>query len=275
MPVPQGRFGYFSINSTLYPVYAWRPTSPRNLVSGEPVGNSWGTNLAEGVKTSRIVAQFMVRNTAAEILSTSFWDYFLTRSFSGGFDDTPALSIVGSTGKKTRTYSNCKAESLTLTWAFGAVVGLTAVFLCPGMPAKANVTPTDYSTNVNNSPLLMFDQVTIGGVTGSTYGGEIVLANNHKPNGTQNGSKNLTSWDAGNITASLSLTVAEHSTTGEPVADGGTVTVALAGASTRTLSLTGCTVNNPDDVDANPGQIFQNKQYIVQGSTSVQPVTYT
>lgn len=273
--IPQGRFGYFSIAGSLYPVFRWTPQGPRNLAVGQGVGNSWGTNFAEGLQTTRITAQFICRRGGTEFLSNTFWNYWLSRNFSGGVDDTAGLTIIGSSGKKTRTYSNCKADSFTLTIVKGAIVGFTGVFLCPGIASKGDVTPTDYSSNIDSTAPLMYDAATYSGITGSVYGAEVVYSNNHKPNAPEDGTKFLQSWDAGERTCSATFTVAEHATASEPVADGGTVTIALAGAVTRVLSLTSCIVNNPDDVDVPAGQVFQNKQYLVNGSQTTPPLVVT
>lgn len=273
--IPQGRLGYMQIAGVNYPVYNWFPQGPRQLVIAQGVGNTWGTNIAEGLQTTRIVSQFICRRGAGEILSSTFWNLFMARTWSGGKDDTGAFTIVGSTGVKTRTYANCKAEAFTLTIAKGAIVGLTGVFLCPGIATKAPITPNSYGTNIDTTSALMFDAATFGGIIGNVYGAEIVFSNNHKPNGPLDGTKFLQSWDAGNVTCSATFTCPEHQDTDNPIPDGTNITVALAGAATRTFSLTSCAVNNPDDLNVVPGQLFQPLATVVTGSASVQPLVIT
>lgn len=270
MPVPQGRHGYLTIGGTTYPVYRFQNLSPRNLVSGHPLGNTWGTNNAEGLKTGRLFVEFMVREKATEVLALAFWNLWLSRTFTAGFDDTSALSIVAASGRRTRTYANAKAESFTLRIAKGAPVGLSAVFVSPAPPTAADQTPTDYSKTVDNSPPLMFDKVSFGGVSGSVYGCEITFSNNHMPNGPLDASKTLSSWDAGVITCGARFTFAEH-VAGEPFADGASLTVTLTGAATRILTLTSVTVNNPLDLDAGVGQLFQPYDCLVQGAGGITP----
>lgn len=276
MPVPQARHGFLTINGVTYPAYGASYNGPRNLVQGLPVGNTWGTNFAEGLKTSRWVGRIMVREKATEVLALAFWNLFLSRTFSGGFDDTAAVSLVWATGRRTRTMANAKAEAFTLTMSKGAPIGLTAVFVAPAPASMADQTPTTYGNTFDNSPPLMFDKATFGGITGSVYGCEITYANNHQPNGPLDATKVLSSWDAGLITCGCRLTFAEHLAASEPFADAANLTIALAGATTRNLSLTAVTPNDPHDVpDSGVGQVYQTYNCIVQGSASVAPLVVT
>lgn len=271
MSIAQGRNGYVSFGGSLVPVYDWNIQSPRNLVAPTPVGNSWVTNHAEGLRTSRFVANIMVREKATEVLAQGWWDRFLTRTWSGGFDDTPTTTIIASNAKKTFTLTNAKAESFVLTCALGMPIGLQVVFVAPSKPAKADVTPAAYAP-VDASPPLMFDKVTLGGITGNCYGFEITYANNHLPNGPLNGTKSLSSWDAGVYTCGAKFTFDARAAASEPFADDANITISLAGAATRLFSLTDVVPNDPDDANANVGQAFLTYNCLVKGNTTTPPL---
>lgn len=272
MAVQQGRHGYVTINGTTYPALSVSSGAPRNLVTGLPIGNTWATNFAEGLQTGRFTVRFLARIKATEVLSTTFWNYWLSRPFAGGFDDTAGLTIVHSTGRRTRTYANAKAESLVITVAKGAVVGITGVFVSPAPPTRGDVTPATYANQVDNSGPLMFDAVTFGGITGGVYGFELTYTNNHQPDGPLDGTKYLSAYNAGGIACGASFTFPEHLAAQEPFADAANLTVTIAGGATRTLSLTGVVANNPTDVDHDLGQIYQPYRCLVLGTASVAPL---
>jgi len=275
MAIPQGRHGYVSIGGVKYPVFNWQMPNPRNLIAPQPMGNSWSTSFAEGLKTSRFTASMMVREKTGEILSAAktFFNLFLARTWTGGFDDTAATTIIAHNGLKSYTLANAKAEAFTLTIAKGMMVGLSVVFVAPGIPTIADSLPADYSNTIDNSPPLMFDKVTFGGITGNIYGAEITYSNNHQPNGPLDGTKTLASYDAGSPSAGASFTFASRQIASEPFADGATITVALAGGSTNTLSLTKVVPNNPYDGNANIGQSFVTYNCLIQGDTVNKPIT--
>lgn len=271
MPISQGRLGRVSIGGTLYPVYDWQISAPRNLQQGQPVGNTWATTKGEGLQSSRFTARIMCREAAAEILNTAFWNMFLTRSWGLGFDDTAPQTIIAASGLNNYTLSNAKAESFQLVVQKGAVVGLSVAFLAPGLPTKAGTTSaTSYLNTIDNSPLLMFDKATFGGFSGSVYSATINYSNNHLPNAPLDGTKTVSAWEAGPITVSASFTVQEWLAAATPIPDDSTLTVALNAV--RTLSLTRVTPENPRDVGVNPGQVFQSLACIVQGTNAVAPL---
>ena len=269
--VIQGRLGKVSIGGTAYPVYDWQISSPRNIQQGAPVGNTWATAKGEGLQSSRFTARIMCRTAAAEMLSAGFWNMFTNRTFGAGFDDTAAQSIVARSGQNSYTLANAKAESFQLVIQKGAIVGLSVLFLAPSIATKAgDNAAAGYTTLIDNTGLLMFDAATFGGFAGSVYSGSINYSNNHLPNAPLDGTKYVSAWEAGQITCSASFTVAEWLSSSIPIADDSTLTVALNGA--RTLSLTKVTPENPRDVSVTPGQVFQNLACIVQGTSSVQPL---
>lgn len=271
MPISQGRLGRVSIGGNLYPVYDWQIAAPRNLQQGQPVGNTWATTKGEGLQSSRFTARIMCREAAAEVLSTTFWNLFLNRTFGGGFDDTGAVTIIAGSGRNDYTLASAKAESFQLVIQKGAVVGLSVAFLAPGVPTKAGTTAaTSYLYTVDNSPLLMFDKATFGGFAGSVYSGTINYSNNHLPNAPLDGTKFVSAWEAGPITVSAAFTVQEWTAASTPITDDSTLTVALN--ATRTLSLTKVTPENPRDIGVNPGQVFQSLNCIVQGTNAVAPL---
>ncbi len=273
MPIAQGRHGYVTIGGNPYPVYDWQMNDARNLVAPMPVGNSWGTHWAEGLRTTRFTARVQCRTKPTEVLALAFWDMFLKRTWTGGFDDTAALAIVASDGSRLHTLSNAKAEAFSLSFQLGQPVALSVVFVAPGLPVPTAHTPTDYSHTVDVAAPLMWDAVTFGGFTGSVYGAEITYANNHLPNGPLNGTKNLVSYDAGVMTAGAKFTFAAQSPSAFPFADGAALTIAMgASPNTRTVSLTSVVPNNPDDRNVSPGQTYVSPSCLVQGSVTTPPL---
>lgn len=273
--VPQGRFSYIQIGSTKYPTYNWQARSPRNLQPALPAGNSWATAFAVGGQSSRIVVNFELRTSATETLALAFWNMFLARTFSGGFDDTSTSTFVGASGVKRRTYSNVKAESFVLTSQWGGVIGCQAVFLAPATPALADMTPTDYTSSTDTTPPLTWDSASFGGITGNVYGWELSFSNNHLPDAPINGTKYLNSYDAGIQTAGLSLRIKEHSTSGVPFADNTSVSIQLVGSATRLFTLTSVSQNNPDDIDVAIGQLYQTVQGLCTGTATTSPLVVT
>lgn len=275
MAVLQGRNGYITIGGTNYPVFDWAIDSPRNLAAPLPVGNSWGTNFAEGLKSSRLVVNFDVRESATEVLATAFWALWLSRSWSGGFDDTSASAIVASDSGQAATLANAKAESFVLTCRPGQQVGLQGVFLAPGVPSLADATPAAYAP-VDASAPLMFDKVTFGGLAnGPVYGFELSYANNHLPNKPLDGTKVLSSWDAGAMTCGVALTFAAFRAAATPFSDADDVTVSLVGATTRVLTLQSVIPNDSNNRGANLGQVFRTWNCLVQGSATYPPLRVT
>lgn len=272
MAIPQGRNGFVTIGAVTYPVFNWQMPSPRNLVAPAPVGNSWTTHFAEGLQTTRFTAAIECREKSTEILALAFWNMWLSRTFSGGFDDTATETIVASNGRRSYTLANAKAEAFTLTIVKGMAVGLSVVYVAPGVPTMANVTPAAYAP-VDGSPPLMFDRATFGGIAGNVYSAEVTYANNHLINAPLDGSKNAASWDAGGMSCGASFTFDARAVGAEPFADGSTLTISLTnGTNTRVLTLDKVTPNNPRDVGADPGQSFVTYNCLVQGDATNQPL---
>jgi len=276
--IAQGRNGYFVINeaaaNVTLPVLEWRSESPRNLTAPMPVANSWQTHFAEGLRTSIIRATHDVRELSTEVLSLDWWQWFLTRTWSDGFDDTRVLDYIRcSNARKLFEFANSKAEGFTLTVEKGQQIGLQTVFVAPDKPAESNVTPAAYAP-FNSSPPLMFNRAAFSGISGNLYRFELQYGNNHLPDGPLDGTKNLAGWDAGVYTARARFTFNARGTGEEPLTDGGAVTVTLTnGVTTRVLTLASVVPNNPDDGGANPGQSFLTYDCLVMGTAALAPVT--
>jgi len=275
MSIIQGRLGKISIGGTAYPCYSWSMSAPRNLQPGAPVGNTFATNIAEGLQSTRVDVQFMFRTKSTELLSLAFWNLWMSRTFGSGFDDTAANTIIGTSGQSTYTLANCKAESFSVSIRKGQEIGVRGTFLAPALPTKAAAnTATSYLNTVDSSGKMMFDQATISGFTGSVYGLDFAYSNNHLPNAPLDGTKFVGYWEAGQMVASASATVAEIPYGTDPCADGTNVTVAIAGA--RTFSLTSMNANNERDLTVTPGQTFQPLNFIVLGNnTPTAPLVIT
>lgn len=268
MPVQQGRHGYFEIAGVKYPCYDIRYQAPRNLVAALPVSNTWVTAHGLGARTSRVVARMLLREKSTELLAATFWNLLMQRTWSAGFDDTTAFAMNVATGRRLRALTNCKFESANVVVAFGAPVALNCVFLCPGVATKSDQLAADYLNTFDNSPPLMFDKATFGGITGPVHQFEFTYSNNHLPNGPLNGTKFLTSWDAGVRSAAVKLLVPEHVAASEPFADEGQISLSLVGGVTRVFTFTSVVPNDPDDIALQPGQLFQEYNGLVKGNAA-------
>ena len=232
----QGRLGYCGFtpaggSQTLIPVYDWHVTARRNRVTGDPVGNTWSTNYADGMLTSRFRARIMLRATTGEAWATSFIDNFITRAISDangsqyGLDDTIGYSIAASDGTSLYSLANCKPEQFSLTVAKGSPVGMDVDFVCPGGPtitaARYSTLTSAYAKTVNSSKLLMYNAATFwsasnpAGLSGSStqfnpYNFQMTFANNHIVNAPLDGTLGAASFDAGLIRAGASFTLAAH-----------------------------------------------------------------
>lgn len=268
--IAQGRHGYVTMGSLDIPCFSWQMSQPRNLQSPVPVGSSYQTGFAEGLQSGRFVANIMVRKKATEVLSTDFWAMFLARTFSANFDDTSAITLVAADGKRVWTMANAKAESFALRVVKPQAVGLSVVFVSPAPGTSTNQTVTAYSKQIDSSPLLMGHEVTYTGFTGPVFGTELTWANNHVPNtGGHDGLKYLSSWDAGPMSCGFSVTTDIRATgTYSAFSDSAQVTMALAGAATRTFTLNSIVSNNPNDREVGLGQVFQTQNCLVLGATS-------
>lgn len=274
MPIAQGRHGYVSIGGTEYPFLSWSMLRRRGLVAPQGVGQSWATHHGESVQSTRFVGKCLVRRKATEFLNTTWWDRFLTRTWSGGFDDTSTATIIAANGKRAYTLADAKAESFIITATKNAIVGIDVVFVAPALPTRAAHTPSDYTHQMDNTGPLMGHAVTTSGMGGNPYRVQLGFANNHQPNGVMDGTGYLTSWDAGPPTASLAITF-DAQGNAQPFADDASLTMALVGAATVTFTCQKVVPDNPDDLeDVTPGQHYQTFQCLVKGTTTTKPVTY-
>lgn len=283
-PNTQGRHGYFSIDAdeggagaaVIYPVYNGNIEAPRNLQTAIPVGSSWAASVSEGLQSTRIISNCMLRQDAAnEYFTTAFWNLFFNRPFSSGFDDTVPFTLEIGDGLVKSTMAGCKAEAFTIAAVPGAVPTLSTVFLAPTLPVVAAQTvPSAYTNQLNQNPMLNFDRVTVGGVTGKIYGVEVTFANNHLPDASLNGTKGMDGWDAGVFTAAITLTL--PSSVADPFADGATITVVVNGGTGKVLTLTldGAWANNPKSKVVHVGQIFRRWTCVVTGDATNKPLAY-
>jgi len=275
IPIAQGRNGFIThsdgSNTLTIPVKSWSLTQPRNLVIPVPVSNSWATNFAEGLRSSRLVVNYDVRINANEIMSTTFWAWWFTRiAWSGGFDDTQALTLTCNNSQDTYVLSNAKAESFTLAVKPGMQVGLQAVYACPTVPTKTNAVQTGYSPFDSTRPL-MFQDTTFTGITGDIYGVEVGYSNNHLPRAPLNGTNTMTAWDAGPITCNTKFDFAARLTTNVPFADSAAITISFL-AGTRILTLTSVVPNTTEDQTVDLGQVFTPWPCTVLGSAAHPPL---
>jgi len=284
--VPQGRHGYLSINNSIFggakllPVFSWSMPNPDNLVTPMPVGNSFVTHYGKGLATTQCVVAFDVRHDNTEVLSLNFWNSFQSRTWASGFDDTVASTLIASDGSSLWTLANAKFESFTINATKGQQIGVQAVFVAPGVPTQSAHVPAAYAPASSSAPLMYDTADLTTGVTGDWYGVEISAANNHVPNGPMGSAygKNLSSWDAGVMSAAMSLTTAARTNAiGEPITPEAQVVLRLAGGATRNLTLQSVVPENPRDRGAQgTAQSFQTRRYIVMGlATPANPLVVT
>lgn len=273
IPIAQGQNGFLTIGGLSYRTFQWKLESPRNLQLPTPVGNTWVTAHASGLRTSRLTVNLMCSSGAGDILNLAFWQYFLSRSFSGGTADSLAQTLVMSNGRQTYTLMNAKAESLVLTVQKGSQVGLQCVFIGPYNPSRGDITPSAFAP-FDNTPPLMFDEVTFGGVSGDCYGVELTYANNHTPNGALDGTKTLKNWDAGVMSCGATFTFDARFSTQLPFADESALTIGLgSGGGSRLLTLASVVPNTDDNASAKVGPSFVSWACAVQGTTTLAPLS--
>ena len=285
----QGRLGYASFQANggsaiLIPVYDWNIQSRRNRVTGDPVGNTWSTNYADGMITSRMTARILCRKNTAEAFSTDFLSFFVNRTFSDGLDDTTGFQILCNDGRTTHRLGddvdgnpsfNAKPESFTLTIAKGSPVGLQVSFVCPTPPAKLAGVPADYNKTVDQSKVMMFDAAsfahgtypTAGTPINELYNVEVTYSNNHVVNAPLNGTLFAESFDAGTIRCGATFTVRAHNLTELPFAneDIFQILLALGGGHTFSISLTEVVPDTDLDANANVGASYRTWQCLVLG----------
>lgn len=273
--IAQGRNGfvthYDGTNTLNIPCKSWTLNSPRNLVVPVPVSNTWATNFAEGLRSSRLVINYDFRNSTTECLDSVFWNWFFQRlAWSGGFDDTVPLTMTVNNSQNTYVLGSAKAESFTLAIKPGMQIGLQAVYACPLIPSKTDALQTGYSP-FNSTRPVMFNDVTFSGITGDIYGVEIGYSNNHLPRAPLNGTNYMTAWDAGPITCNARFDFAARTTGNTPFADQTAITVGFV-SSTRVLTLTSAVPNITDDQTNDLGQVFTPWPCTILGSTTHPPL---
>lgn len=264
-------------NTLTIPVKSWAINEPRNLVVPVPVSNSWATNFAEGLRSARVMVDYDVRDVATEALSTIFWGWWFTRTFTAGFDDTPNLTLVMNNSQETYTLAAAKPESFTLAIKPGMQIGIQAVYAAPAPAVKTNAAATVYAPFGSQIPL-MFGTATFTGITGDIYGVEAGYSNNHLPRAPLNGTNTMTAWDGGPRTCNARFDFAARTTSNTPFADGTNVIITLTGGSaTRVFSLTSVVPNITDDQNVSIGQVFTPWPCTVLGNTisaTIEPPMY-
>lgn len=283
----QGRLGYVNFtpnggSQLAIPVYDWQIQSRRNRVTGDPVGNTWSTNYADGMGTSRFTARILVRKTTLEAFAAGFINNFVTRTFSDGVDDTKDFVINAADGAAQWQLTGAKPESFTLTIAKGSPVGLSVVFVSPFAPTLSSARQTDYSDTVDNTKLMMFDAATFkkaataAGLAAGTaitefYNAELTYSNNHIVNAPLDGTLNAASFDAGVIRCGANFTVkAHHGSTGDlpPFNNESALRIALAlgGSNVINFDLTSVVLETDLDGNANVGASYRTWQAMVLGT---------
>lgn len=264
--IAQGRNGFMThsdgTNTLTIPVKSWSLNEPRNLVIPVPVSNSWATNFAEGLRSARVVVNYDFTNTASTLLlSTTFWSWWLTRTFGAtGFDDTPPLTLTMNNQQDTYVASLAKAESFTLAIKPGMQVGLQAVYAVPAPAAKTDAVASGYTPFGSTRPL-MWNDCSFSGITGDIYGVELGYSNNHLPRvplpgtGVFSGTNVMAGWDAGPRTCNARFDFAARMSTNTPFADGATLTIGLSN-SNRVFTLSSVVPNITDDQSVDLGQVF-------------------
>ena len=274
IPIAQGRNGFIThydgTNTLTIPVKSWSLNEPRNLVIPVPVSNSWATNFAVGLRSSRLIVNYDFRLSTTELLSPTFWGWWFTRlAWAGGFDDTVPLTLTCNNSQDTYVLSAAKAESFTIAVKPGMQIGLQAVYACPTVPSKTDALQTGYSPFDSTVPA-MWNNVVWTGITGDIYGCEIGYSNNHLPRAPINGTQTMTAWDAGPITCNARFDFAARTTGNTPFADSAAITMAINAV--RTLTMSSVVPNITDDQTVDLGQVFTPWPCTVLGTTAHPPL---
>lgn len=274
IPIAQGRNGFLTHSdgtTTLdIPVKSWTLNEPRNLVIPVPVSNSWATNFATGLRSSRLIVNYDFRVSTTELLSPTFWGWWFTRiAWSGGFDDTQPLTLTCNNSQDSYVLTSAKAESFTLAIKPGMQIGLQAVYACPFVPTKTDALQTGY-TPFNSTRPAMWNDCVWTGITGDIFGNEIGYSNNHLPRAPINSTQTMTAWDAGPITCNTRFDFAARTTGNTPFADSAAITLAIDAI--RTFTLTSVVPNITDDQTVDLGQVFTPWPCSVLGNTSEPPM---
>lgn len=273
MPLPFGRTGYLKIGTTVYPALNIQVATPRTPMVPSPVGRDWQWLYGEGVRVTRVSAQILIRDKAAEALSDTFLNLFFSRTNN----DTSSVTLEWDDGVRKNTLTDAKGEFISLAVGKGDLLVWNVTFVAPAMPtfaARSSFTPPDATAP------LTFANLSVTGVSQEVYALEFSLVNNHVLNApiTNTSGSNMglggASQDAGIMQAGASFTFRALNP-GSPISDGGTVTVTITGTSskTRTFTLKGMVAQNPDDEVVAIGPVFRTIRYLVLGTAADAPIT--
>lgn len=253
---------------------------PKNFIIPPTIGNYWQWNFAEGFQQPSVDLVLMCRDKGAtgafaEVLSTTFLNYWFTRSSDAAHDTTQISGGVKFwNGRSGFTLGGAKAESFSLSASKGQVLQFTARFLFNSITTLGSAPSF---TAWDNSAPLTGKNVTL---TDSTGGGSLLansvwnvglsFANNSTPDMAMDGTNLPADNNAGMQTAGLNLQVQAATTTvpdnNPAVSTPVTIGIVITGANgTRTFTL-----NNPINQTAlnheiPTGRVMRQHSYVCLG----------
>lgn len=258
---------WVEIGGVMYPAYpgSLRMICPVGYVVPPIIANYWQWTYGVGLRVPVMEAQLCVQDIAASCFSTTFLNFFMTRSGDAAFD-TPAIAggIRMWNGRRGfKMVTGVKADSFTLGSSAGEPLRFTVRFTGTDYAAfsggEATAAP-GLLPNWTRDNMLTFSAVTWGGpLDDAVWNWNLSYSNQHTPDLSHNGTPFATAQNAGSPSAGLSLLV-QAATLPEIVLPNGngsfpppvtpsTLQVVTAGAVVnRTWTLSNPVIQNPQDV---------------------------
>jgi hypothetical protein len=264
-----------NIGGNQYPVLPTAQfTMPKNFIIPPVIGNYWQWNFAEGFQQPSVDLVFLCRDkgslgSLSEVLSTTFLNYWLTRTSDAAHDTTAIGSGVAFwDGRSGFTLGGAKAESFTLSGAKGQLLQFTGRFLFNSItPLGAAPSFTAWD---NSAPLIGKNVTFDGNFANEAWNFGLSFANNHTPDMSMDGTNLPTDNNAGLMTAGLNVTAQAALLTfpdNNPVPGSLTaINITITGANgTRVF-----TINNPINQTPNNravplGRVMRQHSYVAIG----------
>jgi len=273
---------------------------PRNFAIPPIIGNFWQLNYADGLRQPVVNTQIVIRSNTAEVLSTTFLDYFMLRSNdlkhdmpninSGGngitfFDGASAFNMGGGAG------GIVKANAFTLMSSKGEDLIFNAQFLGNNIvPIVGGSLAALSAPSWSKDPPLRFQNVNFDGTAANeVWRFSLAYSNNCNPNLAMDQTVFPADINGGLQTCGLSLTMQALST---PPADESELHLFIypaqqnaaaahgndggGGSAFRNFKMAAPINNTRDDRRLTAPRIMRNYDYIVLGgdSQAIPPLSY-
>ena len=289
------------------PVYPVLPTAtlvkPVNFIIPPIIGNYWQWNYAEGFQQPAVDLIFIVRDKGiggafSEVLSSTFLNYWLTRSSDVSHDTSIIASTAGLgatnsiadpvnggycgllfwDGQSGFALGGCKAESFSISASKGQLLQFTGRFLfnyLTTLSAAPTVGGWDNSVPITGKNC----QVKFAGSNAPVWNVGLSFANNHTPDMAIDGTNLPANNNAGMMTAGLNLTVQAATTTvvdnnaadfGGSAMTAGAISLVITGNAASTPNTRTFTITNPIDQSRDNrtiglGRVMREHSYVALG----------